>query len=517
MVAFLASTRSNWWRSVGVVAVLICVLAPVLPLMTTLLDRGGGPWLGSGFGSSLTRGLAVSIGVGALALAVGWPCGVLAGIFRFGLRRYFLAALLLPLLVPPFLWALGWSMVSTTFGGDIRSLLEGFTGTVLAFQGMALPLVFFASLAATRGISGGQSRSSRLAGGERRLILMAARQALGPALLAALLAGGMSLADPGPGQVLGFEGAASQVLISFSAQYDFPLAVRQCLAVAACALVAVLPAAIGLAPGLARGLLARDVKPEALLSRPAKGRTIAAILGLVVSVLVVLPAIGLLHPVMGGFRFDYVARALSRTGGDTLFYGGTAALLAVGFGMFAALCAGRNRKRIAILLSGMMVILVLPSGLGALGLVHAGSGAPAVLDPLFRSRLTVGIWLGLRLFPVATLFLIRRIGESSPSWAAAAAVHGMPGRTFFIRILLPWLTPAALLGALAVALFAVADIHTVLLLHPPGRMSLPLAIFTVMANAPESLVASLCLAYLAGAASLLAAAVLVSRHRLANL
>jgi hypothetical protein len=45
----------------------------------------------------------------------------------------------------------------------------------------------------------------------------------------------------------------------------------------------------------------------------------------------------------------------------------------------------------------------------------------------------------------------------------------------------------------------------VLLLHPPGEASLPLAIFSVMANAPESLVASLCLTYLLVAGTLLAA------------
>ena len=73
---------------------------------------------------------------------------------------------------------------------------------------------------------------------------MTARTTFGPALLAALLAGGMSLADPGPGQILGFEGAASQILVSFSAQYDFSLAARQCLALTGAALIAVLPAAV---------------------------------------------------------------------------------------------------------------------------------------------------------------------------------------------------------------------------------------------------------------------------------
>ncbi len=56
---------------------------------------------------------------------------------------------------------------------------------------------------------------------------------------------------------------------------------------------------------------------------------------------------------------------------------------------------------------------------------------------------------------------------------------------------------------LVVALLATADIGTVLLLHPPGQESFPLAIFTVMANARESFVASLCLVYILAAGGFL--------------
>jgi ABC-type spermidine/putrescine transport system permease subunit II len=48
-----------------------------------------------------------------------------------------------------------------------------------------------------------------------------------------------------------------------------------------------------------------------------------------------------------------------------------------------------------------------------------------------------------------------------------------------------------------------ADVTTVLLVHPPGQSSLPLTIFTIMANAPQALVAALCLIYVFAAAILL--------------
>jgi len=117
----------------------------------------------------------------------------------------------------------------------------------------------------------------------------------------------------------------------------------------------------------------------------------------------------------------------------------------------------------------------------------------------------------MRCLPIAAIIAMRSLGTSSPSWADAAAVHGVPLRVYLGRVLLPWLLPAALLTALLCALIASADVSTVLLLHPPGEASLPLAIFTVMANAPESLVGALCLVYLGGAAILLALGIALTR------
>jgi hypothetical protein len=62
------------------------------------------------------------------------------------------------------------------------------------------------------------------------------------------------------------------------------------------------------------------------------------------------------------------------------------------------------------------------------------------------------------------------------------------------------------------ALLATAEVGTVLLLHPPGHGNLPLAVFTVMANAPEALVAMLCLLYVTLALVLALAAQSVVRR-----
>jgi ABC-type Fe3+ transport system permease subunit len=152
----------------------------------------------------------------------------------------------------------------------------------------------------------------------------------------------------------------------------------------------------------------------------------------------------------------------------------------------------------------MLAVFAMPPAMTALGLVYLGADAPAWADPILRSRLTVCVALGLRFLPVAAVIGLWASGSASPSWAQAAGLHGVPLGTYLRRILLPFLLPAGLLSCMLIALLATADIGTVLLLHPPGAGSLPLAIFTVMANAPQSLVASLCVIYVALAALLVA-------------
>jgi ABC-type spermidine/putrescine transport system permease subunit II len=134
--------------------------------------------------------------------------------------------------------------------------------------------------------------------------------------------------------------------------------------------------------------------------------------------------------------------------------------------------------------------------LGAVGWIYLANKTPAVLDSIFRDRLAVCIVLACRVLPVAFVIMLRRWIAFSPSWTMAAAIHGVPSWTFFRRVILPHQAPGFCLAILLCAMLACSEINIALLLHPPGEASLPLAIFTIMANAPDTLVAALCLLYL---------------------
>ena len=495
--------RPGAWRAAGIAAIL--GLAAAAPAVLVVPLAGGGldvrQLLDSAFPASLGRSLVVAGAVGAASLVAGLSAGLAAALFEFPLRRLLLAALALPLLVPSFLWAIGLSMLRIEAGLLRGGPFWGAGGCVVSFAAVGVPLVCYTVFAAARSISRSQVNAARLAGGDRAVLAYAARNTLPAAALAALLAAVLSLADPGPGQILGYSGAATQILTSFSALYDFDLAAVQCLVLGGVVLALVGPMAWWGADRLSVHLLAGDVEPAPPRHNPVISAAGPALLGALVGVLILVPLAGLAWPAARGLMVRRALQEVVRTAGDTLFYGAAAAAVAVVLAGLLAVCAGRDRRLRRLLLAGLLVLFALPPSLSALGLARLGTLAPPELDALLRSRMTVGWALGVRFLPVAAVLLLRSVGSFSPSWASAAAMHGVGLARYLAKVLLPMMAPAAAVAAVLVALLATAEVGTVLLLQPPGAASLTVAIFTVMANAPESLVATLCLLYVAGAAA----------------
>jgi iron(III) transport system permease protein len=256
---------------------------------------------------------------------------------------------------------------------------------------------------------------------------------------------------------------------------------------------------------LGAAILAKQTRPVIPYRHAIAGRILPVVLLVVLAIGIGMPTLGLCLPAVNDPMPARAAAKAWSTVGATFTYTFGAGVVAVSMATCLALTAGRNpRLRLAVL-AVLLMLLAMPPALGALGTSYAATAAPAEFDWLLRSRLTVALVLGLRFLPVAAVVMIRAVGTLSPSWTDAAKVHGVaPGR-FLLRVILPILMPAMLVGLLLVTVLAAAEITTTHLLQPTnGRPSLPLVIFTVMANSPEGLVASLCLIYLLGVVLLMA-------------
>jgi iron(III) transport system permease protein len=94
---------------------------------------------------------------------------------------------------------------------------------------------------------------------------------------------------------------------------------------------------------------------------------------------------------------------------------------------------------------------------------------------------------------IAERLLMNRLLQLPESLEQAARIHGAGTGTYLRRILLP-LSAQALFGAFIISfIFCLSELGTVIMVYPPGTSLLPIKIFTLMANAPQSLISSLCL------------------------
>lgn len=521
MISSLTLERPGRWRVGGIGLLLGLIAAPDVLLLWQALGDGAASAVGRSFVQAIGRSACIAGGAGLVGLMCGLPLGVGAALYRFPGRALLLALVTLPLLVPSFLWGIGWSSLAAALG--VPFLLSGLPACVLVFAaGLVVPLVLLTAHAATAALTGSQVDAARLAGGERQVVWQASRNASAPALLAAALGGVLTLADPGPGQIFGVQTAASEILTSFATLYDFGLAGRQCAFLGGLVLVAAVPLAFLATARFADDLLAKQTRPAAPVTHERLAVLMVGAMAVLSVAATILPTLGLLLPMVSAgpellsrtardpFQMNHpelvllgAAAEVGRTAANSFLYAGGAAVVAMLLGIGAAVCVGRFPRLRAAWLAATLALFCVPPALPALGIVGLATSAPAWADALLRSRLTVCVALGLRFVPVASVIALRAWASTAPSWAMAAALHGVPLHRYAARVLMPVLRPAVGVGLLLVALLASADIATVLLVHPPGESSLPLTIFTVMANAPEMLVSALCLVYIAGAAAVL--------------
>ena len=454
-------------------------------------------FLSASFNAAIARSLIIAVSVVLVSIVVGLPLGTLSGLYAFCGRRMFLGLLALPLLVPSFLWAIGFSQIQDMFHFSmfpLDSKIARGVGPVITFSAFVIPLAVYASFLSVKSLSKNQIDAFRLVGSDRWTFLQLMKRAAPITFLITLLAGIITLSDPGPGQIFGFSGAASEILVSFSALYDFDLARTQSLILALVSILVCLPFILWIGPRLSVALLAKEATAE-LLMQNAMLRWLAPLLFILILFLILgIPFLGLIKPLVRGFSLDYALRELLRTGFNTVFYALSAGLVGTAIATSIILLFGRILRATQII-SLALFILVVPATFLAVSIIQMGSTLSASWDWLFRSRLIIGLVLGVHFCPIAILLILKRYNAISDSWFDAAKTSGVPRLKFIVRVIVPFLLPAIVLSAFIISLLASAEIGTVLLLRPPGEDSFPLRIFTVMANASESVVSTLCLLY----------------------
>ncbi|MDQ3649651.1 MAG: iron ABC transporter permease [Acidobacteriota bacterium] len=439
-------------------------------------------------------------GTALLSTIIGAPLGLLLARTRLPLKRMLRITLVIPLVVPPYVSALAWilmtgstGIIARWFGSDLLSAWTySLTGAVLVLGTSFYPLSMLATEAAARRVDGRLEEAGLLIASPGRVLWRVTLPLIGPTVAAAaLIIFVLALAEFGVPGLLRVRVFTTEVFTAFSALYDFGAATALAVPLLAVALV------VGIIAKLITGerMLAtrRNLYPGLVLRL---GRWRAVVLGfftIILAASVILPLSAL---AIEAGQLERIIFALG-TSGDAIF--NSLYLSTIGATLTCALAVllGYGRARSGARLRGLVdllliVIFAMPSTVVGVGLIGLWN-RPGLVGAIYTSQTIIVVGYLARFVPVAALMLAASVRQIPVSVEEAAEVAGASWWRTLTRIVLPQMRTGLAAAWVVSFIFCFGELGATLLVAPPGESTLPVRVYTIIANTPPAEVAALAL------------------------
>lgn len=442
----------------------------------------------------------LGLGVAALATAIGAPIGLVLARADLKARRLWRMALVVPLVMPPYVLCLAWIYVGGSAGlaAQIlgRDLLSDWTyslsGAIVVLGLGFYPVSMLATEAAARRVGAHLEEAALLVAGRGRVLWRVTLPLIAPTTAAAaLIIFVLALSEFGVPGLLRVPVFTTEVFTAFSALYDFGAATALALPL----IVLALAAAISV----------KFIIGDRTLTTPRSLRTGLPLLlgswrapvligvGAVLFLSVVLPLLVLSLEVG---RVERIATAVSASGGAIT---NSFVLSAIGATLVVALSVvlgyGRARAKFrgrGLIDFAFVIAFAAPSTVVGIGLINLWN-RPGFPGLVYQSAAIIVVAYAARFVPVAALMLSAGIRQAPVSSEEAAEVAGATWARIFARIVLPQIRAALAAAWVIVFIFAFGELGATILVTPPGESTLPVRIYTLIANTTSSEIAGLAL------------------------
>jgi iron(III) transport system permease protein len=489
--------------SIALVLFVACCLLPIAYLLISPLGSGtiayGDLRLDARQQGLLRNTTLLGAGTALLATGIGAPLGLALARVPFTRKTLLRVALAAPVLLPPYIMALSWTylggtrgFVATLVGSDvIAEWTYSLPAAIAVLSLVFYPLSMLAAEVAIRRIDGRLEEAASLVAPPhlalRRITLpLAAPGVLAGALVIFVLAVS-EFSVPG---LLRVRVYTTEVFTAFAALYDFGRAVLLaipllvlCLVIATIAVTIVGERHVSTNRGLDTG--------AAVLAdwrRPAGAAALATL-----ALALALPLLVLVREALGAESLRGIVEGSGRAIANSLLFACIGATAVVGVAVWLGYARARARARVGQLADVLFVFaFAVPSTIVGVGLIGLWN-RPGLLGAVYGSDAMFVLAYLARFVPVAALAIAAVTRYVPVSHEEAAAVSGAGWLRTMTHIVLPQVRLGILIAWVIAFVLAFGELGVSILVAPPGEATLPIRIYTLIANAPPSHVAILAL------------------------
>ncbi|MCA1649606.1 MAG: ABC transporter permease subunit [Acidobacteria bacterium] len=383
-------------------------------------------------------------------------------------------------------------MIATLAGHDLLSdWAYSLPAAILVLSLVFYPLSMLATEVAMRRIDGRLEEAALIIAPPEFVLRRVTLPLAAPAILAAaLIVFVLSVSEFGVPALLRVRVYTTEVFTAFAALYDFSRAMLLALPLLVLSFV-VAGVAVALVGdrlvSTRRGSATRPV----LLEHWRRSAEAAAIA--VAAMALAVPVVVLIREALGAASVRAVLEGSGRAIANSLGLATIGATAVVSVAAWLGYARARTRRRIGQLADVLFVVaFAVPSTIVGVGLIGLWN-RPGLVGVVYGTDLMFILGYLARFLPVAALTIAAATRYVPVSQEEAAAVSGAGWLRTMMRIVLPQVRLGLLTAWVIAFVLAFGELGVSILVAPPGEATLPIRIYTIIANTPPSHVAALSL------------------------
>jgi iron(III) transport system permease protein len=436
------------------------------------------------------RGLLVNTallggGTALLATAIGSVLGFALARMSLSRKSLLRVALATPLVLPPYVVGLAW-----TYAASASAWTYSLPAAILVLSLVFYPIAMLATEAALRAVDGRLEEAGLIVAPPARVLRRITLPLAAPAMLsAALMIFVFAISEFGVPGLLQVRVYTTEVFTAFAALYDVSRAVLLAVPLLLlCIVTAVASALLG-----ERLLVTRRVSGIRPVLFDAWRRPAAALAVCVLIGALVVPLVMLLAEALGG---QSSASALPGAGEaivNSVWLAIVGATIVVTVALGVGYARARSGGRVGFAADTLFLAMFgVPSTIVGVGLI-AFWNREGPLGTLYGTDAMILVGYVARFVPVVALALAVTTRYVPRSHEEASAVSGAGWLRTMWRIVLPQMRIGLLAAWVLAFVLAFGELGVSILVAPPGEATLPIRVYTLIANTPSSHVAALAL------------------------